>query len=291
VNTLSKVFVVLNLLFAVVFCAFTLTLYSKRVNWKEQFKQEVYVHEEDNKENERKITDLKTKNTQLAHETAEAKRDRREAYEKAAEAEQKAFSEQDKRLQAESNAQLLTNRIQVKDEELRRRYEQIDRMHRIVTTQQKALEVAKANALNSTHQRMEIENELNNSRAQLVAIQKEKARLEKDLHHNSWVLNQLARHGVNIRQVLDIEQVQPEAAIEGKVMAVRKDVNIVMLSVGSDDKVKPGYRFTVFSDDQFVGKVEVEQVFSDMCAARILRDWTKGEVKEGFDVATGPYGN
>ncbi len=62
---------------------------------------------------------------------------------------------------------------------------------------------------------------------------------------------------------------------------------MVMISVGSDDQVRKGYRFTVYRGERYVGKVEVEKVFSDMCSARILSDWTKEKIKEGDDVSTG----
>ena len=68
---------------------------------------------------------------------------------------------------------------------------------------------------------------------------------------------------------------------------MRPEVKLVMLSVGSDDGVKRGYRFTIRRGERYIGKVEVERVFNDMCSARIL---TKSDVKEDDDAATGPVG-
>ncbi len=77
--------------------------------------------------------------------------------------------------------------------------------------------------------------------------------------------------------------------IRAKVIAPRPDAKLVMLSVGSDDGVKKGYRFTVYRNDQYIGKVEVVKVFNDMCSAKVLKPWTKGRIREGDEVATRVY--
>ena len=82
----------------------------------------------------------------------------------------------------------------------------------------------------------------------------------------------------------------PAPPIDGRVPAVRRDVNLVMLSVGTDDGVKPGFKFTVYREDRYIGKVEVEKVFSDMASARIIPDLTQDEISEGDSAATRIYG-
>jgi len=286
VNTLSKVFVVINLVFAAFFCAFTLTLYSKRVDYKDKLRTEEFKHEETRTRLTEDIKNLKTDNTRLQGEVDRAK---------AAYAGLKEDNE--KTLQNYKNAQisyqeeqeerrLLTDRIEASTLELDRRYQHIERMHRIILTQQKALEIAKANMRSAINEKMEMENENNNSRQRLVASQKEKARLEKDLHHNSWVIQKLQDAGVPVQDIVFGAGDQPDVDIHGKVLAVRPKVNLVMVSVGSDQKVKKGYRFTVYREDRYIGKIEVEQVFDNMCSARILSPWTKEKVKEGDDVST-----
>jgi len=67
---------------------------------------------------------------------------------------------------------------------------------------------------------------------------------------------------------------------------VRPEVNLVMLSVGSDDGVKTGYQFTITRGEKRIGTVEVEKVFADMSSARIIRAW-KDAIKEGDAAAVG----
>jgi hypothetical protein len=286
VNTLSKVFVVVNLVFAALFCASTLTLYSKRVDWKDAYKKSEKKYEDFEKEKDAEIIQLEKEKTALQSTLDSTVTQNKSFFEKNAEYQSDNKNHQVARYEAEQEGRLLSDRIEAATLELDRRYKHIERMHRIVLTQQKAYEIAKANMRNALNEKMEMENEANNSRHRLIASQKEKARLEKDLHHNSWVIQKLQDSGVPVQDIVFGAGDQPDVDIHGKVLAVRPEVNLIMVSVGTDQKVRKGYRFTVFREDRYIGKVEVEKVFANMCSARILSEWTKEKVKEGDDVST-----
>ena len=290
-NTLSKVFVVLNLVFAIAFCFMTLTLYSKRVDFKDKWQKEQYAHEHTKVDLNNQISKLTEEKNKLTERVAHLDRDKRELFATNQDLQQQLKDKSNRLFETDNERRLLAERHQAQSIDLKRRHDQIDRMHKIVLTQQKALEIAKENMMRAESHRMEMENEYNNARQQLVAVQKEKARLEKDLHHHSWMIQTLRDHGVPVSQIVFAVEAQPPTPINGRVLAVRPEVNLVMLSVGSDDKVKKGYRFTVYDGERYVGKVEVERVFSDMCSARILPDWTKEEIREGQDASTALGGN
>ncbi len=287
-NTLSKVFIVINLVLATFFAAFTLTLYAKRVDFKDKWEREKEAHRSEVRDKDAEIGDLEgkvtnlTENLRVEHErnlSLIEQHDNLQDEHKQAKVE--LFEEQEGR-------RALTERAVAKDEELKRRHGQIDTMHTIILKQQQALEVAKANLRNAQNQRVEMENEYNNARQGLVASQKEKARLERDLHHNSWIIQKLMEAGVPVNDIVRTET-QPATPIEGKVLAVRDEVNLVMISVGLDDGVKKGHRFTIFRGEEYIGKVEVEKVFADMASARILVDWTRQPIKENDNAATRVY--
>ena len=92
---------------------------------------------------------------------------------------------------------------------------------------------------------------------------------------------------VEIRRLIDREKRRQAArrggalAIAGKVLAVRPDVKLVMLSVGSDDLVEKGMTFLIHRRGQPVGRVRVEKAFSDMCSARIVEELGGGRLREG----------
>ncbi len=58
--------------------------------------------------------------------------------------------------------------------------------------------------------------------------------------------------------------------IDGIVEDVDPALRLVVLSVGKNDDVKPGYEFTLYRDDKFVAKVQVTKVYDNLSGARIL---------------------
>jgi len=75
----------------------------------------------------------------------------------------------------------------------------------------------------------------------------------------------------------------PVPAIDAKVAAFRDDPppGLVLLTVGSDDKVEKGFQFSIYRGAVFVGKVVVEKVLKDSCGCRVLF------VKEGERIQVG----
>ncbi|MHC4252963.1 MAG: hypothetical protein ACYS9X_27920, partial [Planctomycetota bacterium] len=112
------------------------------------------------------------------------------------------------------------------------------------------------------------------------------ARLEKDLHHSKWVAGKLQDAGVPVQDIVFGSGDTSAPPVNAKVLAVRPEVNLAMVSAGTDQGLKKGHRLTIHRGDGYVGKVEVEKVFGDMASARILSDWTKEKIKEGDGAAT-----
>lgn len=71
---------------------------------------------------------------------------------------------------------------------------------------------------------------------------------------------------------------------EGKVLVVNRDLGFVVLNLGSKDGVRRGTRFALSRNNKPVATVEVDKVYDNMCAANLLEEEKKGEVKEG-DIA------
>ncbi|MHC5054765.1 MAG: hypothetical protein ACYTKD_08610 [Planctomycetota bacterium] len=77
-----------------------------------------------------------------------------------------------------------------------------------------------------------------------------------------------------------------EAGLSGKVLAVRSEVCLAMISVGSDQGARPGLRFWVFRDGKAVTDIEVEHVFEDMSSARVFGGSWRRSPRKGDDVST-----
>lgn len=60
-----------------------------------------------------------------------------------------------------------------------------------------------------------------------------------------------------------------QPALDSKVLAIKPDVGLVMLSSGSNNNVQPGYRF-IIKGKEFKGTVQVDKVYPDMSSAKIV---------------------
>lgn len=79
----------------------------------------------------------------------------------------------------------------------------------------------------------------------------------------------------------------PPSPIHCRVVSVSKDQGKVVLSAGSEQGVEPGYRFTIYRGELYVGRAEVDEVFNGTCSCRVLTDWTKEEVRADDSAAAG----
>jgi len=70
------------------------------------------------------------------------------------------------------------------------------------------------------------------------------------------------------------------------VSAVDNKMNIVILSVGRDDKVKEGYKFTIYRGDDYVGQVIIDKVEKDYCSGYSMKAVEKQPIQVGDRATT-----
>ena len=82
------------------------------------------------------------------------------------------------------------------------------------------------------------------------------------------------------------DAVVPE--VRGQVLATRrKEGNqLIEVSIGSDDGIKPGQTVEVFRGDRYLGRAEILSTDPDKAVGRILRRFQQGQIQEGDNVAT-----
>lgn len=79
------------------------------------------------------------------------------------------------------------------------------------------------------------------------------------------------------------EQVAP-LGLSGRVVAINKDWNFVVLDVGKNDELVEGIPLTVYRGDELVGKIKTVSVEDKTAVADILPEWTQGEIQIGDKV-------
>jgi hypothetical protein len=285
VSTLSKVFVVLNLFFAIIFATSVVGLYAKRGKWKDKYNVEVEQHQTTRQNFEQEVAELQKqkailqRNKDTLEQQAEdlagwidsLKMLNRNAMD------QYLFNVQ-LRQQSEARVEEMLNR-------LNERANQIAHLNTIVHKLNHALKTAEENEANAKTEKIDAENQLNQVLQQLADLNKHKSKIEKDLHHYTWVIEKLIERGVDVSDVFN-NGTLPTKSVSARVLAVEPDVNIVMLSAGKRQGVEVGYRFTVFRQDEYIGKVEVEKVLDDFSTARIIPEVTPKEIQEDDNAST-----
>ncbi|WP_372370679.1 von Willebrand factor type A domain-containing protein [Candidatus Uabimicrobium sp. HlEnr_7] len=133
----------------------------------------------------------------------------------------------------------------------------------------------------SEEERLILQRELNNVLAEVSEKEKIIQKQQRELLEAKQIISAAEKQGVR----LDLLYTKKKP-LDGFITAVSKKLPLVMLSLGSDDKVLKGYQFTIYREAKYVGAVIVEEVYKDACAARIIKEKTRIKVKKGDSVTT-----
>lgn len=281
-STVAKVFIVLNLVFAVIYVGISAALLAKQENWYHKFKDLDAQKKKDN-------ADWTAARNELT-----AARD--------------SARNENNRLAAE--VQRLGDDLKTMGDEksnVNKQWEQTQAALQELKEQYNALSVRLQDSL-SANQKLESENDtIKAERDEAVRVREDtkdhNQRLDRDLKDLRQILDDLEKRHIElakrnreneniIANYLSKLKVQiPQElinapAISGRVVGVSSQFNLVMLDVGENDQVRPGYEFTVYRGSAFVGRVKVDRVFPDMCACIALEDYQKDEIRKGDEAAT-----
>jgi hypothetical protein len=262
-STLSKLFVVMILVLALVLLGVNATLFAMRADFKHKWVEESRHHyqtqmiksaelAESGSRNQLLIdanTGLKTENQGLATEIASLKS------------------------QNEANTKELANK-----------QNEIDKLVAGVNTYGRQLEVqlqqvsdALARVEEYKKRTADALNKLSTSEQDRQYKIQEAERLGKDLGALENQYQELARDRQRLQETISAlnavgvqtDRVAPRKKIEGQVTAVAGELDLVVISVGRDAGVNEGDDFTVFRGGTFVGKVTID---------RVDRAWASGRV-------------
>jgi len=289
-NILVKTFIVINLLLSSLYCAFQVTLFTNRENWKDKYSAEVDKHKDLKVKLEGDIADLNTKlnASDLKVSTLSETKVNLDTKNEALEATKKE----------------LTSKLTGTENELNKTKALKEKLDEKLTIKLDELGTARVNLEKAREVAHDASVDLVELRAQVVRFEKERSKLkadlvislsrsdyaEKQLSEKEKVLERLEEFGVDVAAVSS--QVKgSNIALHARVLSVKNDSDIVLLSVGTNDKVKKGYRFTVFEGKTYKGKIQVESVYPSMCAARIIKGLMAENqiIREGDSASTKVY--
>jgi hypothetical protein len=120
-----------------------------------------------------------------------------------------------------------------------------------------------------------------------------------DLHTTAGQVAQLQERNTQITEQLATAKsaaaeggAEPDGSViprvRGVVSASRRadGAQLIEISIGADDGVKPGHTVEVFRGDRYLGRAEILRADPDRAVARVIREFQQGQIQEGDDVAT-----
>lgn len=278
----AKVFVVFNLLLAALFFYFAMYEWSANTKWQRMYEQEKAGNVE-------KLADVQKQQVLYYADKVKA-----EKALDASKAELKAEKlardqERDVALKLQAEKAELANKVDLAnaskeeiDRDYRRVSQELNKARAVVLKIEQALNVANDNATRANNARAEMEIQYNQLSSQVAATNRQLHQLETDLSIANHKVEQYMRIYPGA-----IEEGQPQPNVTAQVLAVRNDVGLVMISVGTKQDMKVGYSFTITRGPKYIGKAQIVTLYNDMCAARIMPElMAKGEQVEVHDVAT-----
>ncbi len=76
--------------------------------------------------------------------------------------------------------------------------------------------------------------------------------------------------------------------VRGVVSAIHRAAGnqLIEVSVGADDGIKPGHTIEVFRGERYLGRAEILKTEPDRAVGRVIRRFQQGQIQEGDHVAT-----
>ena len=281
-SLVAKVFVVLNLIVSVTFLIFAMNVWTAQTKWQRMYEVEKV-------QNVRLVASDAHRERDLSMEALRQAKNYSEEKARNVDLRLARNTERDKaqelvvRLAQEQNErQLLAATKEEIERENRRMGDDLLKIKGVVLKQQQALVIERENAVRAKNDKSDVENELNSTKQTLNAMTKDKRQIEDDLAQQTSRIERLLKNGVPVAALLgeDSHAIQPTIS-DGRVLGVRPEIKIVMLSIGSQQGVKPGFQFTVKRADQYITRVQVDKVYPDMSVARYIEGAMN---KQGLDV-------
>ena len=279
-STLAKVFVVLNLLLAVAFLGAAAAFLGHSDNWKTKFDKLTDSSNLQIRNLNDDVATLKGKNSTLEGQVTAANT-AKDVATKAESAMSEAYA-QLKKGYDESNAsyQNASRALLIAQETIKNGRALVDQLQGERQALTDKLRTAQDNETAATTAKNNAENALELATNQLQDANTKLAAAEGELQRTRFRLEAVGRANPGI----DITTEQPWQS--GKVLQADNEANIVVISLGSEDGVKPGYRYTVSRGSSFVAQIQITTVQTKQAAGKVMTGMSKGPVRAGDDLMT-----
>ena len=260
---IGKIFVVLNLVFSLVIVGAAATYLSKADEWKTKHDDLKKTFDEKTEELNQTVSDLTTRFDEVS-------KDRDSKQDKIADLELETSRLNDELKSAEVDAQQLRNDVSQINNSLRNfqtNINEVNARNNELVDQNATFRTESLDAKEAQRQAednlIRVQGELAMANEQIQDLEVRVTQSDEEKEHLANILTVAQQKGFDISSIVAMPEIA--AYIED----VNNELGYVILSVGSDDQVKKGYTFSVHRGSNYLGEVQVDQVYPDRCSALI----------------------
>jgi myosin heavy subunit len=294
-GTFAKIFIVVNLVLAVVFLGAAAALLGTAESWKTKYAQDSY--QEVTEPGADQVMNKSVKDRIVALEAQlKVATEERDSYQNDLLVEQRRATERDKKI-VEQNASMegivaKYNQAASDFQELKSSFDDMKANYKEAFDENKKLQGqvddALAEAAQAKQDADDLRETLEREQGTVKQLQADLAAAEKANAAVTEEKNRLADVVAMVNQKAPglLGGMLAQEAVKGTVVGVDADLNIVLLSVGAQDKVQIGYTFTVYRGGQYIGKLVIDKVGPDWASGHMDQGLTKEFPQRGDEAAT-----
>jgi len=278
VSIVGRVFIIINFIVSIGVLIFAMTVWTAPTKWQKMYEQERASNIARKMENEVKQNELAegiaTRDQVIKQYKVMAKQERTER-----------IKREDDLVEVKSELDKVKGDVASKTAQIESQTSMINLLNNdikthkdIILKQQQAVTLAQDNEAKARQEKAEMENELNAKIQQNGTLGRDLKTAQETLATQNARLELIAKRVP--QEFFGPEGEAPAVALpDAKVLAVKPELDIAVLSIGSANGVKAGVRLTISRGDSYLANAQVERVYPDMCLARLILK--KGEVQVG----------
>ncbi|MBI4612615.1 MAG: hypothetical protein HY720_03305 [Planctomycetes bacterium] len=282
-SVFAKIFIVLNLVLSVLFLGIASTVLTQRADYKRQLEEKVQELQRQTDTSTKREEDFRTRNDSLVEDI--------KSYQASLEGLQKendSLKGDNLKLSRRLDQQaLLFNALQANFDSQKTVLDNVAkenaRLNELITQEEKDLAEYKDAMERAKNQAYVAMAEVQRLQEDGLAKDQQIRDITEQLNEFKSKIEHLKAQGIDVERLAEVKVPKP---LDGKVVAVNADVLLCMVNLGEKEGVEKGMVFTVYRGNSYIGQIVVDQVYPDMCSARIDPRFLKEQMREGDDVTT-----
>ena len=275
-NTVAKILIVVNLVLAGAFLASAGNFLGQMDHWKIKYERETAVLQDQIDQSQIVIDQKIKENATLTQQSVSLQTQCEAALKEASEVRGQNDLLKEAHNQASTQLTQATAALEKAQDTIKSNQQMIDALQGERATNSEALRVAQDAKEAAIRSLGEKEQQFENLMAQKQALE---AQLE-DTKHQLRSAQLTAETAVSKAGGSgDVPMDQP--AHDGQVLAVDGGANVAIISLGAEDGVRPGYRYTVSRGSQYIGMIEITDVQAKQSAGRSIKSLQKVNLQRG----------